>query len=316
MTLSEATRRWQALDARHHLHPFTHHWELARKGARVITRAEGCYVWDSEGNRILDGMSGLWCVQVGHGRERLAAAAYAQMRQLDYYNAFFQCAAPPTIELAAKLASLLPDGMERIVFANSGSEANDAAIKTVWYFWNLMGKPQKKQIISRTLGYHGVGLGSASLTGMRLMHEPFDLPLPGFHHVGDPDPWGLGWGKDPAAFGREAAGWLEAKILELGPENVAAFIGEPEAVLEVLGRPRRRLRQLADPDTQVPSKRRDFVVPHALDRWRQAFLVRRRGSIERHRERLERARHALDRQRQTIGRVQRSQHGCLHLVEE
>jgi putrescine---pyruvate transaminase len=227
MTLSEATRRWQALDARHHLHPFTHHWELARKGARVITRAEGCYVWDSEGNRILDGMSGLWCVQVGHGRERLAAAAYAQMRQLDYYNAFFQCAAPPTIELAAKLASLLPDGMERIVFANSGSEANDAAIKTVWYFWNLMGKPRKKQIVSRTLGYHGVGLGSASLTGMRLMHEPFDLPLPGFHHVGDPYPWGLGWGKDPAAFGREAAGWLEAKILELGPENVAAFIGEP-----------------------------------------------------------------------------------------
>jgi putrescine aminotransferase len=188
MTLSEATRRWQALDARHHLHPFTHHWELARKGTRVITRAEGCYVWDSEGNRILDGMSGLWCVQVGHGRERLAAAAYAQMRQLDYSNSFFQSATPPTIELAAKLASLLPDGMERIVFANSGSEANDAAIKTVWYFWNLMGKPQKKQIISRTLGYHGVGLGSASLTGMRLMHEPFDLPLPGFHHVGDPYP--------------------------------------------------------------------------------------------------------------------------------
>ena len=104
MTSSDATRRWQALDARHHLHPFTTHRELAEKGARIITRAEGCYVWDSEGNRLLDGMAGLWCVQVGHGRERLARVAAEQIRTLDYYNAFFQSSTPPAVELAAELA--------------------------------------------------------------------------------------------------------------------------------------------------------------------------------------------------------------------
>ena len=224
---SEQTRRWQELDARHHLHPFTIHHELASKGARVIVRAEGCDLWDSEGNRILDGMAGLWCTQIGHGRDRLAQVAARQIRTLDYYNAFFQCGTPPAIELAAKLASLLPAGMDRLHFVTSGSEANDTVIKSVWYFWNLMGRPEKKLFISRSLGYHGVGLGSASLTGMRFMHEPFDLPLPRFHHIGNPYRWGEGWGKDPDAFGREAAGWLEAKILELGPENVAAFVAEP-----------------------------------------------------------------------------------------
>jgi putrescine aminotransferase len=227
MTRSDQTRRWQELDARHHLHPFTVHHELAGKRARIITRAEGCYVWDSQGNRIFDGMAGLWCTQVGHGRERLARVAHDQIRTLDYYNAFFQCGTPPAIELSAKLACLLPDGMDRLHFVNSGSEANDTVIKSVWYYWNLMGKPAKKHFISRSLGYHGVGIGSASLTGMRFMHEQFDLPLPRFHHIGNPYPWGEGWGKDPAEFGREAAGWLEAKILELGPESVAAFVAEP-----------------------------------------------------------------------------------------
>ena len=227
MTVSDQTRRWQDLDARHHLHPFTVHHELAGRRARVISRAEGCYVWDSEGNQIFDGMAGLWCTQVGHGRERLARIAYDQIRTLDYYNAFFQCGTPPAIELAAKLAELLPPGMDRLHFVNSGSEANDTVVKSVWYYWNLLGKPNKKQFISRNLGYHGVGLGSASLTGMKFMHEQFDLPLPRFHHIGNPYPWGEGWGKDPDAFGREAAGWLEAKIRDLGAENVAAFVAEP-----------------------------------------------------------------------------------------
>ena len=104
MIATEQTRRWQALDARHHLHPFTTHHELAAKGARIITRAEGCYVWDSEGHQLFDGMAGLWCTQIGHGRERLAQAAYEQIKTLDYYNAFFQCGTPPAIELAARLA--------------------------------------------------------------------------------------------------------------------------------------------------------------------------------------------------------------------
>ena len=172
-------------------------------------------------------MAGLWCVQVGHGRERLARVAAEQIRTLDYYNAFFQSSTPPAVELAAELAWLLPDGMDRLLFMNSGSEANDTVVKTVWYFWNLAGRPEKKQIISRTLGYHGVGLGSASLTGMGFMHGMFDLPLPRFHHIGNPYGWREGWGKDPEEFGLEAAGWLERKILELGPDNVAAFVAEP-----------------------------------------------------------------------------------------
>ncbi|HET6468062.1 MAG TPA: aspartate aminotransferase family protein [Geminicoccaceae bacterium] len=227
MTVSEATQRWVELDRRHHLHPFTHFKELAQLGSRIITRGEGIYVWDSEGNRILDGMSGLWCVAVGYGRERLARAAYEQMRELPYYNNFFQCSSPRPIELAAKLAELLPPGMDRIFYASSGSEANDTVVKAVWYYWNLRQRPLKKVFVSRTLGYHGIGLGSGSLSGMRFMHVPFDLPLPRFEHIGDPYWFAAGRGMDPDEFGLVAARWLEERILEVGPEKVAAFIAEP-----------------------------------------------------------------------------------------
>ncbi|MFO1068891.1 MAG: aspartate aminotransferase family protein [Geminicoccaceae bacterium] len=227
MSPSANTARWVELDRQHHLHPFTTFRELAGKGSRIIVRAEGCYLWDSEGNRILDGMSGLWCVNVGYGRERLARVAYEQMKELPYYNTFFQCSTPAPIELAAKLVEILPPGFERIFFTSSGSESNDTVIKAVWYYWNLAGKPQKKHFIARNLGYHGVGVGSASLTGMPFMHAPFDLPLPRFHHIGNPYWFAEGGDLEPAAFGLKAARELEAKILELGPENVAAFIGEP-----------------------------------------------------------------------------------------
>lgn len=221
-------RRWQELDAAHHLHPFTTHAELAEKGTRVIDHAEGCHIWEADGHRLIDGMAGLWCVQVGYGRERLAKAAYEQLKRLSYYNNFFQCASVPSIELAAKLGQILPDGMRRIFYASSGSEANDTVVKSVWYYWNLMGKPAKKQFISRTLGYHGVGLGSASLTGMSFMHGMFDLPLPRFHHIMNPYWWGEALdGESEAELGLRAAKALEDKILELGPENVAAFVAEP-----------------------------------------------------------------------------------------
>ncbi|MCB2010215.1 MAG: aminotransferase class III-fold pyridoxal phosphate-dependent enzyme [Geminicoccaceae bacterium] len=217
----------RAMDDRHHLHPFTVFRELSDKGARVIERAEGCYIYDTDGKRILDGMAGLWCVNVGYGRERLARAAYEQMQKLPYYNTFFQTTTAPAAELAGKLAEILPDGMDRIIFNNSGSETNDTIIKTVWYYWNLMGKPEKKHFISRTLGYHGVGLGSASLTGMKFMHTPFDLPLERFHHIGNPYWFASGEGRDPGEFGLIAARWLEAKIKEIGADRVAAFYAEP-----------------------------------------------------------------------------------------
>ena len=227
MAADPETTRLRVLDDRHHLHPFTTFKELSAKGARVITRAEGCYVFDSEGNRILDGMAGLWCVNVGYGRERLARVAYEQMKALPYYNTFFQTTTPPVAELASELAAILPEGMDRIIFNNSGSEANDTVIKTIWYYWNLLGKPEKKQLIGRKLGYHGVGLGSGSLTGMKFMHEPFDLPIDRFHHIGNPYWYAEGGDLEPEAFGELAASWLEEKIEEIGADKVAAFVAEP-----------------------------------------------------------------------------------------
>ena len=226
-TTAEATRRWRALDDRHHLHPFTSFPELKAKGSRVIVGAKSCHIEDSEGNRILDGMSGLWCVNLGYGQKRLAAAAAEQMARLPYYNTFFMTTTPAIAELSGKLASLLPDGIDRLMFMNSGSEANDTVIKTVWYYWNLMDRPEKKVFISRSLGYHGVSLGSASLTGMTYVHKPFNLPLPGFAYIGNPYHFAEGGDEDLGAFGLRAAGWLEDKILEIGPDKVAAFVAEP-----------------------------------------------------------------------------------------
>ena len=182
MTGASETLRWRELDARHHIHPFTDHAALAARGSRIITRAEGCWLWDSEGNRLLDGMAGLWCVNVGYGRAELVEAARRQMATLPYYNTFFQSSTPAAIELAARLAELAP-GLDRVFFTNSGSEANDTAIKLVRYFWNLQGRPTKKIVISRAYGYHGVTLATASLSGLAAMHAQADLPLPGFEHV-------------------------------------------------------------------------------------------------------------------------------------
>ena len=142
-TIGSETARWRELDARHHLHPFTDQAALAAKGVRVITRAEGCWLWDSEGNRILDGMAGLWCVNVGYGRAELVEAARRQMATLPFYNTFFQCTTAPAIELAARLAALAP-GFDRVFFANSGSEANDTVVKLVRYFWKLQGSRRSR----------------------------------------------------------------------------------------------------------------------------------------------------------------------------
>lgn len=227
MTSNTGTRAWQAADARHHIHPFTDAAALAARGARVIVRANGVWIEDSEGHRILDGMAGLWCVNVGYGNLELAEAGYQALRDLPYYNAFFQTTHPYAVELAAKLASITPPGLDRVMFANSGSEANDTIIKLTRYYWNLQGRPKKKIMIGRRLGYHGVTLGAASLSGLTPMHPQWDLPLPGFVYVDAPYWYSEGGDLTRHEFGLKAARSLETKILELGAENVAAFIGEP-----------------------------------------------------------------------------------------
>jgi putrescine---pyruvate transaminase len=222
-----STAELQALDREHHLHPFTDTAALARAGVRIITRAAGVYLWDSEGRRLIDGMAGLWCVNLGYGRKELAEAAYRQMLELPYYNAFFKTATPPAIELSKVLADLAPAGLDHVFYASSGSEANDSIVRMVRHYWNLVGRPTKKTIVSRIYGYHGSTMASASLTGMTAMHEQGDLPLPGFAHIMPPYWYAYGGTMSPEEFGTFAAAKLEEKIVELGPDSVAAFIAEP-----------------------------------------------------------------------------------------
>ena len=221
------TAELQRLDAAHHMHPFTTNDALARKGARVITSAKGVWLTDSEGNRIIDGMAGLWCANIGFGRPELAEAARRQIEELSYYNTFFQTTHVPAIALAARIAELAPGDLNHVFFAGSGSEANDTNIRLVRTYWALKGQPQKQVIISRKNAYHGSTLGGASLGGMTPMHEQGGLPIPGIVHIDQPNWWAEGGDMTPEEFGIARARQLEAKILELGVDKVAAFIGEP-----------------------------------------------------------------------------------------
>jgi putrescine aminotransferase len=226
------TAQIQSLDREHFLHPFTDFKDLATRGARVITRAENIYIWDSEGHKILDAMSGLWCVSVGYGREELASAAYQQMMTLPYYNSFFQTTNVPAVQLAAKLASLAPEvggrTFKHVFYSSSGSESNDSNVRMVRRYWDLLGQPERKVIIGRNNGYHGSTMAGASLGGMSEMHAQGDLPIPNITHIEQPYFYALGQpGESSVEFGVRAAGWLEDKILEIGAEKVAAFIAEP-----------------------------------------------------------------------------------------
>ncbi|HCR1525834.1 TPA: aspartate aminotransferase family protein [Pseudomonas aeruginosa] len=221
------TREWQALSRDHHLPPFTDYKQLNEKGARIITKAEGVYIWDSEGNKILDAMAGLWCVNVGYGREELVQAATRQMRELPFYNLFFQTAHPPVVELAKAIADVAPEGMNHVFFTGSGSEANDTVLRMVRHYWATKGQPQKKVVIGRWNGYHGSTVAGVSLGGMKALHEQGDFPVPGIVHIAQPYWYGEGGDMSPDEFGVWAAEQLEKKILEVGEENVAAFIAEP-----------------------------------------------------------------------------------------
>jgi putrescine---pyruvate transaminase len=227
MSTTRSTQAWQAADAAHFLHPFTDHQGLAGTGSRIITRADNIYLWDNDGHKILDAMSGLWCVNVGYGQQALIDAATAQMKQLPFYNAFFQTATPPAIELAELLAEVSPPQFEHVFFSGSGSEGNDTVVRMVRRYWDILGQPDRQVIISRNNAYHGSTMAGASLGGMSGMHAQGGLPIPDIVHIEQPFAWAHGQGQSKDDFGLQAARWLEAKILEVGPERVAAFIGEP-----------------------------------------------------------------------------------------
>ena len=223
---SRTTAEWRAKDNAHFLHPFTDHKQLHEEQSRIITRAEGIYLWDSEGKKVLDGMAGLWCTAVGYGRKELVEAAARQMAELPYYNAFFKTATTPAIELSARLAGLVGGSLRHVFYGCSGSEAVDTIIRLARHFWTLEGKPSKRIVISREWGYHGSTIAGASAGGMSDMHRQAG-DMPGFAQTQTPYWYLYGGDLTPAAFGLAAAKALEDKIVELGPENVAAFIGEP-----------------------------------------------------------------------------------------
>ena len=226
MTAGHSKQHWQALDRAHHLHPFTDFHELAERGTRVITRAEHIYIYDIDGREYLDGMSGLWCCNLGYSRREIIDAVTRQLQELPFYNNFFQCAHPPSIELARVLAEVAPPHMKHVFFTNSGSEGNDTVVRMVRRYWDLAEQPQKRWIISRVNAYHGSTIAGASLGGMSFVHKQFE-PLPYVTHIQQPYWYGEGAGLSPEEFGIRAARALEAKIEELGPDNVAAFIAEP-----------------------------------------------------------------------------------------
>jgi len=216
------------LDVAHHL-PAQQDYQLIEDlgGSRVITHAEGCYIYDGDGNRIFDGMSGLWCVNIGYGRDELADVAAAQMRELPFYNTFFKTVTPPTVLLAQKIAGLTGNRLPHIFFNASGSEANDTIFRMVRHYWTLKGEPERKIFISRHNAYHGSTVAGVSLGGMSYMHKQGDLPIPGIEHVRQPYWFNEGRDMAPQAFGLACAQVIEERILSVGPEKIAAFIGEP-----------------------------------------------------------------------------------------
>jgi 4-aminobutyrate--pyruvate transaminase len=217
-----------SIDVKTQVHPYTNLALHETAGPMVITKGEGVFVYDDQGNRYLEGLAGLFCASLGFSNTRLADAADRQMRQLPFYHSFGHKANEPAILLAEKLLAMAPVPMSKVFFANSGSEANDTAIKLVWYYNNALGRPQKKKIIARTRGYHGVTIASASLTGLPNNHRDFDLPIARILHTDCPHYWRHGRpGESEEDFATRCADSLEQLILSEGPDTVAAFFAEP-----------------------------------------------------------------------------------------
>lgn len=215
-------------DISYHLHPYTNAVKHEQVGPRIIDRGEGIYVFDDQGRKYIEGMAGLWSVAVGFNEQRLVEAATRQLAKLPFYHTFSHKSHTPSVELAEKLVHLTQGRMSTAFFTNSGSEANDTVIKMVWYYNNALGRSEKKKIIARQRGYHGVTVASASLTGLAPNHRGFDLPLPQMKHVSCPHFYREGAdGETESMFATRMADELEALILREGPDTVAAFIGEP-----------------------------------------------------------------------------------------
>ncbi|MFK8399936.1 aspartate aminotransferase family protein [Pseudomonas sp. BGr12] len=226
MSTHRATRDYLVADAAHNIHAFVDQGALNIEGPRVISRGERLHLWDNDGKRYLDGMSGLWCTNLGYGRKDLTQAAASQMDQLAYYNMFFHTTHPSVVELSELLFSVLPGHYSHAIYTNSGSEANEVLIRTVRRYWQILGKPEKKTLIGRWNGYHGSTLASSALGGMKAMHEMGGM-LPDFAHIDEPHWYVHGGALSPHEFGLRAARQLEEKILELGADKVAAFVAEP-----------------------------------------------------------------------------------------
>ncbi len=226
MVEKRSTPEWQAADTDNYLHPFTDYKELAKELALIIDRGQGCYVWDADGNKYLDGLAGLACVQVGYGRRELVDAATQQLSQLSFFNSFFKSSNKPAIQLAEKLVEITPSGLNHVFYVNDGSEANDTCIRLARHYWALEGRPEKQIVIAREFGYHGSTIASAQLSGMPFMHEQA-ASIPGFAHIETAYQFMHGRGMSEEDYGVKAASRLEDKIIELGPDNVAAFVAEP-----------------------------------------------------------------------------------------
>jgi putrescine aminotransferase len=216
-----------AIDAAHHLHPFSDMKKLNAAGTRIIERAEGVHIFDSQGKKYLDAFAGLWCVNIGYGRKEIAEAVSRQMNDLPYYNSFFGTTTPPTTLLAEKIASHAGAKLNRVFFTNSGSEASDTWLRMARVYWKALGQPEKTHIIARKNAYHGSTVAGASLGGMKWMHEQGNLPIEGISHINQPYWYAEGGDLSPAEFGLKVARELDAKIDELGEDKVAAFVAEP-----------------------------------------------------------------------------------------
>ncbi len=230
--MNQRTQHLQQLDANHHLHPFSDLKAMHEaKKTRVISKAQGVYIYDNDGNKILDAMSGLWCVNMGYGQQKIIDAVNEQMHELPYYNSFFGTTHPPAAELTALLAEIAPAHMNQVFFTSGGSEANDTVLRMVRHYWSSLGQADKFTVISRENAYHGSTVAAASLGGMTSMHEQGGLPIPGIVHIRQPYTFEecvkTGGEIDRDAFGIETAQALADKIDELGENKVAAFIAEP-----------------------------------------------------------------------------------------